>query len=91
MNTRYHIFKRLKDFADKQMRKNYLKPHGGFDSCCPNCKEYEYQGNTITSTALDDDIDERMCHKCKHVWSTIFTPFGFIPTTEFKPKSPDNK
>lgn len=86
MNTRYKFFKWLKGFADKQMQENYLKPHGGCDSACPNCKEWESQGNRITTEINCKDTDKRKCHKCNHEWLAIFTPAGFIPVDEFKKK-----
>ena len=84
MNTRYKFFKWLKKIADKGMKDNYLKPYGGMNSCCPNCKEWESSGNFITTIPLKDGSDERTCGKCEHKWLAIFTPFGFIPTSEFK-------
>ncbi len=79
MNKRYKFFKWLKSFCDEQMQDNYLKPRGGCDSCCPNCKEWESQGNTITTRPLDDGSDERVCSKCNYKWLAIFTPAGFMP------------
>lgn len=78
MNTRYKFFKWLKGFSDKQMRENYLKPRGGCDSCCPNCKEWEYQGNKIVTEPLEDGSNKRTCGKCGHEWLAIFTPAGFV-------------
>lgn len=86
MNTRYKFFKWLKGYSDKQMKENYLKPYGGMDSCCPNCKEWEYQGNKILTEPMSDERDKRTCVKCGHVWYAIFTPFGFIPESEWKHK-----
>jgi hypothetical protein len=87
MNTTYKIFKWLKAFSDKKMRENYLKPHGGCDSCCPNCREWESQGNLIATPPLEDGSDSRICGKCHHEWLTIFTPAGFAPlSAALKPK-----
>ncbi len=88
MNKRYKFFKWLKGVAEKGMKDNYLKPHGGCNSCCPNCKSWESGGNRITTVPLDDGSDERTCHTCKHTWLTIFTPVGFIPVDNFKPVKP---
>lgn len=76
-NARYRFWKKVKALADKQLKKNYLKPNGGCDSCCPNCKVWESQGNVITTEPVDD-WDKRTCGVCNHVWAAIFTPAGFI-------------
>jgi hypothetical protein len=77
VNTRYKFARWIKSIADKQMQDNYLKPNGGCDSCCPNCREWESQGNEIITNPLDDGSDERTCGKCNHKWLAIFTPAGF--------------
>lgn len=78
MNKRYKFFKWLKGICDKQMHENYLKPHGGCDSCCPKCETWEYQGNKITTEPLEDGSDKRTCMKCGYTWLAIFSPAGFI-------------
>lgn len=79
MNTRYRFFKWLRGICDEQMSDNYLRPNGGCDSACPNCKEWESHGNTISTVPLEDGSDQRKCGKCGHSWLAIFTPAGFIP------------
>lgn len=56
------IFKWLKEYSEKQMKKNYLKPRGGCDSCCPKYSEEH------------PELDHRTCAN----WFAIFTPAGFI-------------
>ena len=85
MNTKYRFFKWLKGHCDKQMQVNFLKPKGGCNSACPNCKEWEHQGNTITTELNSDDTGKRACGKCGYQWVCIFTPAGFIPISECKP------
>lgn len=82
MNLRYKFYSWLKKIAEKGMYDNYLKPHGGSDSCCPNCKTWESHGNTITTEPLEDGSDLRKCGACKHEWLAIFTPAGFIPVDQ---------
>lgn len=83
MNIRYKFFKWLKEYSEKQMKKNYLKPQGGCDSCCPKCKNWEHQGNIIRTKYSEEypDLDHRTCTNCKHEWFAIFTPAGFIEVT----------
>lgn len=54
MNQRYAFWKKVKEYAEKQMKRNYLKPYGGCNSCCPKCKQWESSGNKITTEPLDD-------------------------------------
>lgn len=62
---------------EKQKRK-YLNKHG-CDSCCPRCRKWESDGNTILSEDQPDGTIQRQCAKCGHSWIAIFTPAGFIP------------
>ena len=78
MNTRYKIWKRIRDHAERAMRENYLKPHGGMNHACPNCKVWESAGNRITTVENSDGSDHRTCQTCSYEWDAIFTPAGFI-------------
>lgn len=64
----------------KSQKQTYLEKHG-CDSCCPKCKKWESEGNTITNSIPDNDpsIDVRTCENCGHTWKAIFTPAGFVP------------
>jgi hypothetical protein len=61
------------------MKENYLEPHGGMDSSCPKCNQWEHQGNIISNYPQEDGSDDRVCGNCNHKWKTIFTPAGFLP------------
>lgn len=78
MNIKYKFWSAIKELADKGMKENYLKPHGGSDSACPKCNIWESQGNKIYTEALQDGSDKRTCSNCDHEWHAIFTPAGFI-------------
>lgn len=78
MNLKYKFWAAIKELADKGMKENYLKPHGGSDSACPKCNMWESQGNKIYTEALQDGSDKRTCCNCCHEWHAIFTPAGFI-------------
>lgn len=78
MNLKYKFWAAIKELADKGMKENYLKPHGGCDSACPKCKMWESQGNKIYTEALQDGSDKRTCCNCGHEWHAIFTPAGFV-------------
>lgn len=88
MNTRYKLFKKMHDISLLGMRDNFL-PNGGCDSCCPTCKQWEHQGNLITSKDSPDGLVLRECSNCKYTWKAIFTPGGFIAVddTETKEKT----
>jgi hypothetical protein len=68
------------NFAKKRQSSAYLEG-GGCDSCCPRCKQFESQGNTIyTRTHPDDSYAElRTCVNCGYEWKSVFTPVGFVP------------
>lgn len=79
MKTKTYLFwNKIKAYADGKMQAEWLK-YRGWDSSCPRCKMWCSQGNKIYTEALDVGVDKRTCSNCKHTWSAIFTPAGFIP------------
>jgi hypothetical protein len=68
----------LQQRKDKKRKDTYLKQHG-CDSCCPECKVWESDGNDIVTVCQDDGSDVRTCGLCSYTWRAIFTPAGFIP------------
>jgi hypothetical protein len=82
MNKKYKFWKYVNALSKKGMKENYLKPHGGCDSCCPRCRIWESEGNTIYTAENDDNSDTRECSTCAYKWKAIFTPAGFMPIKE---------
>ncbi len=78
MNTTYKIAKKIHEISNNVMKKTFLLPRGGCNSCCPKCKKWEHQGNIIKTTYFNDDIEKRNCGNCGHEWLAIFTPAGFV-------------
>lgn len=77
------LWKWLNKLSSKKIKDNYLKEHG-CDSCCPRCKRWESESNTIYTEVSepDDGTEKRTCTNCDYVWKTIFTPAGFIPVDQ---------
>lgn len=74
MFTKLHNW--LQQRKDKKRKDTYLKQHG-CDSCCPECRVWESDGNDIITEDQDDGSQLRTCG-CSVTWRTIFTPAGFI-------------
>ena len=80
------FWKGVFNFSRKKGNKSYLETHG-CDSCCPRCKVWESEGNTIRTLPYDGVNDDgsyrRVCWSCEYSWRAIFTPAGFVPVEDY--------
>ena len=67
----------LYNLSDRKIKLLYLKEHG-FDSCCPQCKQWESHGNVIKTEPMEDGSENRSCSNCGYSWKALFTPAGFV-------------
>lgn len=86
----YKFWSWVRNLSERKMNKEWFKPSGGCDSCCPRCKQWESLGNIIHTKPLEDGSDKRSCTNCGYVWLAIFTPAGFIPIDDYKNEEPTN-